>query len=196
MDDKKLIKSLQKRSMKRHEKDKPYKSAGDREFVLYFAAVLIVAFAIRLFIFEPIRVDGSSMFSTLKDGERMAVEKVTYLFDRPERGDIIVCFYPGYTVSCVKRVIGVPGDTVEISYGQLYINGIYQDESEYIDDMMLWDYGETVVPEDCVIVMGDNRNGSLDSRSATVGPIPYYRIVGKARAVIFPFENARSLDNA
>ncbi len=193
MEDKKLIKNLQKRSMKRHEKDKPYKSAGDREFVLYLAAVLIIAFAIRLFVFEPVRVDGASMYDTLLDGERMAVEKVTYMLERPKRGDIIICFYPGYTVSCVKRVIGLPGDTVEVSYGQLYINDELINEDEYIDEMMLRDYQKSIVPEDCVLVMGDNRNGSLDSRSATVGPIPYYRIVGKARAVIFPLSDIRPL---
>lgn len=179
--------------MKRHEKDKPYKSAGDREFVLYLAAVLIIAFAIRLFVFEPVRVDGASMYDTLLDGERMAVEKVTYMLERPKRGDIIICFYPGYTVSCVKRVIGLPGDTVEVSYGQLYINDELINEDEYIDEMMLRDYQKSIVPEDCVLVMGDNRNGSLDSRSATVGPIPYYRIVGKARAVIFPLSDIRPL---
>ncbi len=193
MEDKNLIKNLQKRSMKRHEKDKPYKSASDKEFVLYLAAVLIIAFAIRLFVFEPVRVDGSSMYDTLLDGERMAVEKVTYMFERPKRGDIIICFYPGYTVSCVKRVIGLPGDTVEVSYGQLYINDELINEDEYVDEMMFSDYEKTTVPEDCVLVMGDNRNASKDSRSATVGPIPYYRIVGKARGVIFPFSDIRPL---
>lgn len=193
MEDKNLIKNLQKRSIRRHEKDKPYKSAADKEFVIYLAAVLIIAFAIRLFVFEPVRVDGDSMYDTLLNGERMAVEKVTYMFERPQRGDIVICFYPGYTVSCVKRVIGVPGDTVEVSYGQLYINDELINEDEYIDGMMLRDYEKTTVPEDCVLVMGDNRNASLDSRSATVGPIPYYRIVGKARSVIFPFSDIRPL---
>ncbi|MDO4573520.1 MAG: signal peptidase I, partial [Clostridia bacterium] len=87
------------------------------DFLLYIVAVILAALVIRAFFAEPIRVDGDSMLPTLIDGEHMLVEKISFWTREPERGEIIICFYPGYTESCVKRVIGLPGETVAIRDG-------------------------------------------------------------------------------
>ena len=139
------------------------------------------------------RVSGDSMYDTLIHNERMFVEKVSYWFERPQRGQIIICYYPNHTSTCVKRIIGVPGDRVAITGGELYLNGEKLDESAYWEDLIWGDMAEITVPEDCVFVMGDNRNDSSDSRSPLVGPIPYSRIVGRVRSVIWPIEEARKV---
>ncbi len=176
-----------------HEKDPAYKRDADRQFYLYLAAVVIAALAVRLFLFEPVRVDGLSMYETLQNNEYMFVEKMSYWVNAPARGEIITCFYPGYTVSCVKRVIAVAGDTIAITNGYVYINGKKIDESAYWEGTIWGDMDPLTVPEKNVFVMGDNRDDSKDSRAASVGCIPYYRIVGKCRAVIWPFAQRRAI---
>lgn len=114
-----------------HEKDPVYKRDSDRRFIVSLIIVITLALSIRLFITEPTLVDGESMYPTLLNGERMLVEKVSLWFSEPQRGDIVICYYPGYTVSCVKRVIGLPGETVSIENGIIYINGKELEESAY-----------------------------------------------------------------
>lgn len=177
-----------------HKKDPAHRRKANLDFFIYLIVMLVVVFSLRQFVGEPIMVDGPSMDYTLASGERMLVEKVSYLVKEPERGDIIICYYPGYDVSCVKRVIGLPGDTVEIRGGITYLNGEPLDESEWTAEPFMWyDYAGTIVPKDHVFVMGDNRNNSKDSRDPSVGCIPYERIVGRAIAVIWPFSEFRSL---
>lgn len=190
--DKKQLNRLRKNAETLHEKDEAFKKASDRDFAIWLLIVLVAAFAVRLFLFEPIRVSGDSMYDTLIDGERMFVEKVSYWFERPQRGEIIICYYPNHTTTCVKRVIGVPGDRIAILGGEIYLNGEKLDESAYWDDLIWSDMAEIIVPEDCVFVMGDNRNGSSDSRNPLVGPIPYNRVVGRVRSVIWPVARART----
>lgn len=131
------------------------------------------------------------MFPTLHNGEHMIVEKVSYWFSDPSRGDIIICFYPGYTESCVKRVIATAGETVEVRGGVVYVDGQAIDESAYWGAIVLGEYGPLTVPEGEVFVMGDNRNESKDSRNPAVGPIPRDKIVGRVRAVFLPFSGLR-----
>lgn len=176
-----------------HKKDPEYRRRGNLEFFIYLVIMLIAVFSLRQFVGEPIMVDGDSMVHTLTDQERMLVEKVTYLVREPARGEIIICYYPGYDVSCVKRVIGLPGETLEIRGGITYIDGEPLDETEWIAEPMWYDLPPTTVPEDSVFVMGDNRNWSKDSRDPSVGCIPYERIVGRSVAVIWPFDRVRSL---
>lgn len=163
------------------------------DFFVSLAFLIVLAFGIRAFLAEPIRVDGDSMYPTLLDGEHMFVEKISYWFDEPTRGDIIICYYPGYTESCVKRVIATGGETVEIRGGTVYVNGQPLDESAYWNDFVLGDYGPVTVPEGEVFVMGDNRNGSKDSRNPSVGTIPRNKIVGRVRAVFLPLSQAHWL---
>ncbi len=177
-----------------HKNDESYKKAENLSFFLYVLLVVVFALAIRLFLFEPIRVDGESMVSTLLDKEEMFVEKVSYWVREPRRGEIVIVYYPGYTQSCVKRVIGLPGDRIAVTDGVVYLNGEPLDESAYWDGYILYDMWETMVPEESIFVMGDNRNDSKDSRDLLdVGPIPYKRIVGRATSVIWPFSAFRGL---
>lgn len=166
---------------------------------------LIVALLVRMFIFEPVRVDGNSMYPTLRDGEFMYVSKLDYgssffgipftsigsyftVGDEPERFDVVVCNYPnrlddnGSRLNFVKRLVGLPGDTVAIRDGYLYVNGAKYDEpflAEYIAE----DFGPYTVPEGCYFVMGDNRNNSNDSRAT--GPITRDMIVGEVKGVMW-----------
>ncbi len=166
----------------------------DMDFFLYLCLVVIAALAIRSFIAEPIRVDGDSMIPTLVNGEHMFVEKLSYWTRAPERGEIVICFYPGYKESCVKRVIGLPGDSVSVESGRVVINGAPLDESEYWDGEIFGDMAPVTVGEGQVFVMGDNRNGSKDSRNSSVGCIPYMRIVGRVRAVFWPLKQLHSIE--
>lgn len=174
-----------------HDADKDYKRVSNREFLVYIAIVLIVAFSVRLFVFEPVLVVGDSMYDTLLDGERMFVEKLTYMVEAPKRGDIIICFYPEHTQTCVKRVMGVGGDIISITDGVVFVNGEPLDESLYWNDYIYGDMAAQKVPDNSVFVMGDNRNYSSDSRRSDVGAIPLCRVVGKVKSVIYPFDAYR-----
>lgn len=187
------IRRLRRVAEEMHEPDKDYRRASNYDFFLYLLLVFFVAFSVRTFIGEPIRVDGNSMYPTLHDGERMVVEKITYLTQQPRRGDIIVCYYPGYTVSCVKRVIGVPGDYVYIEDGDVYVNNVKLEE-DYIPEDIYGVMQERVIKQGTVFVMGDNRNHSSDSRDPDVGDIPYEKIVGRAILVAWPIDSFRTLE--
>lgn len=163
------------------------------DFLISLAFLAVIALGIRAFLLEPVRVDGDSMAPTLLNGERMFVEKVSHWFGCPERGDIIICYYPGYTETCVKRVIATAGETVAVRDGKVYIDGAALDESAYWNGEMLGDFGPITVPEGEVFVMGDNRNASKDSRNPSVGTIPFLEIVGRVRAVILPLGSARTV---
>jgi signal peptidase I len=180
------------RYLREHAEDQYENMRGSRsfrnvEFLLYIVVVVLVALTIRSFIAEPIRVDGDSMVPTLLHNEDMLVEKMSYWFNDPLRGDIIICFYPGYTESCVKRVIGLPGETVSIQDGAFYINGVKIDESAYWNGEIIGDMDPVTVGAREVFVVGDNRNGSKDSRNPSVGSIPYAKVVGRVVAVVYPF---------
>ena len=181
------------RYLREHAEDQYENMRGSRsfrnvEFLLYIIVVVLVALTIRSFIAEPIRVDGDSMVPTLVHNEDMFVEKMSYWFSDPLRGDIVICFYPGYTESCVKRVVGLPGDTVSVQGGVFYINGNPLDESAYWTGEIIGDMDPVTVGKREVFVVGDNRNGSKDSRNPSVGCIPYAKVVGRVVAVVYPFD--------
>jgi len=156
---------------------------------------------IRMFLFEPVRVEGHSMDTTLADGEIMFVTKTEYttldlfgntmtLFGDPERFDIVICHYPNRgDTNFVKRVVGLPGDTVEVKDGYLYVNGEKYEE-EYLTNRPDYDMLPYTVPEGMFFVLGDNRSSSNDSH--LIGPIPREMILGHVRQVIFPFSAWRS----
>lgn len=198
----KQLKAAAKECDKRHEKHKAYREVANIDFFIYIFVVIVAAFAIRLLVFEPVSVSGESMVNTLLDGERMFVEKISYCFTEPKRGDIVICYYPDTENpslpaknTCVKRIIGEPGDRLSIIHGITYINGVPLDETDWIAEPMLPDRyeQEIVVPDGCYFVMGDNRNWSKDSRNSHVGVIPSYRIVGRARSVIWPLDRYKAL---
>ena len=195
------------------------------EWVVTIVAALLIAFVIRTFIFEPVKVDGASMNDTLVDGEIMVVTKYEYstasipftdikftVGGNPQRFDVVICNYPDRKSSglfgivgdtnFVKRVIGLPGDTLKLENGYLYLKAAGETEftkydEPYISDAYrsgyLTNFAEYTVPDGYYFVMGDHRNNSNDSRS--VGPITRDMIVGKVACVVYPFSSFRSIPN-
>ncbi len=188
--------------------EKPEKKAGEKEkqkktlkqeifeWIMVFIVAAAIAFPVRTFIFEPVRVDGSSMLNTLTDSEFMIATKFDYLFGDPERFDIVICNYPNTTDGMyrVKRVIGLPGETVELRMGKLYVNGEFVEQNFDMTENMT-NFGPITVPADSYFVLGDNRNNSKDSRSSMVGPLERDMIKGHVRAVVFPFGNFRLIED-
>ena len=169
-------------------KEKPKKTAKQEiiEWVVTLAVALVVAVVVRTFIFEPVRVDGNSMYPTLKHGEIMIVSKLDYTFGGdPERFDVVICHYPNRgKTNFVKRVVGLPGDTVEIRDGYLIVNGVIYAE-KFLHERPVDDFGPVTVPEGQYFVMGDNRNNSNDSRRSEVGMLERDYIMGKVSAVLW-----------
>ena len=175
-------------------KEKPKKSMKQEifEWIMVFVVAAAMAFVVRTFIFEPVRVDGSSMLNTLHDGDFMIATKFDYLLGDPERFDIVICDYPNTEDGKyrVKRVIGLPGETIELVAGELYIDGEHVEQDFDMTENEAY-FGTYVVPEDHYFVMGDNRNNSKDSRSTLVGALPREMIRGHVRAIVFPFSDAK-----
>lgn len=156
------------------------------EWVKDIAIALVIVFIVRTFLFTMIRVDGTSMLETLQDNDRLAVTIIDLKINGPQRNDIVICTYPGADHLCVKRVIGMPGDTLEIRMGVTYLNGEPYDEP-YVTHPRLENYGPITMGEDEYFVMGDNRYVSHDSRARDVGPLKKSAIGGKARLRVWPF---------
>lgn len=132
---------------------------------------------------QNFRIEGSSMEPTLQEGQYLIVNRLSYFLDEPERGDIIVLHFPNdRSRDFIKRIIGLPGDTVAISNGEVRVNGALIDEP-YIKDPSPNNQTWTV-PEDSFFVMGDNRRNSSDSRSWS--SLPEDDIIGKAWVVYWP----------
>jgi signal peptidase I len=132
-----------------------------------------------------IRVDGHSMEPSLQSGEFVIVNKLAYKLGSPDIGDVIVFHYPrDPDQEYIKRVIGVPNDSIEISNGSVYVNEELIDEP-YIAAPPNYQ-SETIVPEDSLFVLGDNRNNSSDSHNW--GPVPMEFVIGKALVVYWPPE--------
>ncbi len=172
-----------------HKRDRVFRRASNFDFLLYLLTVVIIALSLRLFVFEFVQVVGPSMYPTLVNAEDMFVEKLTYTVSKPQRGDVIICRYPNKAENIVKRIVGLPGETISIVGGCVYINREQLDESTYWNDYILGDMAPVLIPEGYIFVMGDNRNESADSRM--VGPLPFSKIFGKVQAVTFPFDVAR-----
>ena len=182
---------------KKAKKEKPKKSMKQEifEWVMVFVVAAALAFVVRTFIFEPVRVDGSSMLNTLTDSDFMIATKFDYLLGDPERFDIVICDYPNTDDGMyrVKRVIGLPGETIELRAGELYVNGEHVAQDFDMTENETY-FGPLTVPEGCYFVMGDNRNTSKDSRSPMVGPLKRSEIKGHVRCVVFPFSRMQWIE--
>ena len=175
-------------------KKKPKKSWKKEllEWVVTLAAAVVIALVVRTLLFEPVRVDGNSMANTLVNGEVMFVTKPEYLLGEPERFDVIICRYPNRgNTNFVKRIVGLPGDVVEMNEGYLYVNGEKYEE-EYLDHRADYNMKPYTVPEGMYFVLGDNRSNSNDSH--LIGPIKREMIVGHVRHVILPLGSWRPID--
>lgn len=159
--------------------------------ILYLAVVLAATFFIIHFVAQRTVVIGSSMYPTLEDGDNLIMEKVTYRFQDPQRFDIVVFPYQYEKgVNYIKRIIGLPGETVQIDLeGNIYIDGEILHE-DYGREVIL-DPGLAAEPvilaQDEYFVMGDNRNNSSDSRDISVQNIRRKDIEGRAWVRIWPF---------
>ena len=165
------------------EKKKKRVLRGIVEWVAMLAAAVAVAFLLRTYIFSFYRVQGPSMQPTLYTGELLFVNKIGYRVGDIERFDVVVCHYPGGDEYYVKRVIALPGDTVRIDKGTVYVNDEALSE-EYVVNHDASSMAEVTVAEDSYMVFGDNRVDSMDSRS--IGAIGRDAIVGRAVAVTWP----------
>ena len=164
-----------------------------KDWVVSIAIAVVLAFIIRYFIVELYLVDGPSMRPTLQSAERLVVNKFIYRFRAPERGEILVFRYPrAPSREFIKRVIAVPGDTIEIKDGRVFVNQQLMNEP-YILSKTRGDYPLATVPDGHIFVMGDNRNNSEDSRFADVGFVPFELVKGKAVLVFWPFSQFKSL---
>lgn len=181
-----------KRWFSKKEKVKKTPMQELREWVVTLLVALVVAVVVRNFLFEPVRVDGSSMANTLVDGEVMFVTKPEYLTGDPQRFDVVICHYPDRgDTNFVKRVVGLPGDTVEVKDGYLYVNGEKYEEP-YITHRPDYALAPYTVPEGMYFVLGDNRSNSNDSH--LVGPISRDMIVGHVRSVLWPLDSWRTIE--
>ena len=148
-------------------------------------SVLVSAFII-IFLYQPVRVEGTSMLPVLEDQDRLFINKIAYRVGGIEHGDVVVFLYPhDHSKSYIKRVVGLPGDSIRIDEGKVYVNGSPLDERyvplRYTDERS---QPETIVPPHEYFVMGDHRSISSDSRD--FGPVDRSLIYGKAAFVYWP----------
>ena len=180
------------------------------DWIKIFVFAILIVVIIRGFVIEPVIVNGISMEDTLFNGQKLLIYKLGYFFHPPKRGDIVVLRYQSLPstsnsisgkwgslsrafpavaeIDYIKRVIGLPGDKIDIIEGYVYVNGekleeVYVKGKTYKDVM---DF-PVVVPENTVFVMGDNREYSKDSR--TIGFVEFNRIRGKAILRIWPLKD-------
>jgi signal peptidase I len=154
-------------------------------FISALASVLIITF-----LYQPVRVEGTSMLPRLEDRDRLFINKFVYHISAIERGDVVVFHYPrDPEKSYIKRVIALPGDRLSIDHGEVWLNGKRQIEryvpEEYHDTRSM---PEMVVPEETFFMMGDHRSISSDSRE--FGPVERGLIYGKAVFVYWPARDA------
>jgi signal peptidase I len=152
-------------------------------------SVLVSAFII-FFLYQPVRVEGTSMLPRLEDQDRLFINKFAYRVGEIHRGDVVVFLYPhDHSKSYIKRVIALPGDKLRIEQGRVYVNGLLIPEP-YVPERFTDDRSEAqiVLPQNEYYVMGDHRSISSDSRD--FGPVGRDLIYGKAAFVYWPMEQA------
>ncbi len=162
-----------------------------REFIIDFVkliVVIVIILFLMIYVVSITQVVGSSMSSTLENGDVLILNKFKYRFTDIKRGDIISLEYAD-TKYLIKRVIGLPGDNISIKNNNLYLNGElyvenYLDEGLVYDDFDLSDLGYETIPDDMYLVLGDNREDSLDSRE--IGLISKDEVIGKVSFRIWP----------
>src|SRR6516164_6543709 len=166
-----------------------------RSWTRDLAIALGLAIVVMIFLYQPVKVEGTSMYPLLSDQERIFINKFVYRFEPIERGDVVVFWYPlDRSKSFIKRVIALPGETVEIRQGALSVNGKVIPEPyvppQYEDNS---DYGPYTVEKDHFFVLGDHRISSNDSR--VFGAVPSQFIYGRAVFAYWPVDHFGSLES-
>ena len=167
-----------------------------RSWTRDLAVALGLAIVIMIFLYQPVKVEGTSMNPLLSDQERIFINKFIYRFEPIERGDVVVFWYPlDRSKSFIKRVVALPGETIEIRAGNVYVNGRELPDqyvpSGYLDGS---NYPARRIPPGEYFVMGDHRDSSNDSRVFGSGPRPY--IYGKAVFAYWPVDHFGSLTSS
>lgn len=180
------------------------RESSDKTILLFIASCLLISnifvnsmsFIFGKFLLEARYIPASSMLPTLAIGDRLIINKIIYRLRSPQRGEIIV-FSPTDTLlernfnsDFIKRIIGVPGDKIEVAEGQIYVNGQILQEA-YILEKPDYNFGPAIVPPDSYFVLGDNRNISFDSHYW--GFVPRQNIIGQATQRFYPFSRSGSL---
>lgn len=175
------------------EKGKSSISSIIKEIIIYALIIVMCVFVIPKYVCQRTIVKGSSMETTLSGKDNLIVEKLSYRFNEPERYDIVV-FYPfgrDNKEYYVKRVIGLPGETVQIIDSKFYINNSELTDEHFGKENYISDIGIAAEPlvlgEDEYFLVGDNRNGSFDSRSEEIGPVSRDNIDGRVLLRVYPF---------
>ena len=170
-----------------------------KEFIKETLSIVIIAFILamilRTFVIEGRIIPSESMLPTLKVGDRVMVNKFIYYFKEPQRGDVIV-FHPPEILNSkddyIKRVIGLPGEKVEMKDNKVYIDGKPLVEP-YLAEPVNYTFGPVVVPEDSLLVLGDNRNNSFDSHMWNAW-LSRDQIKGKAFVIYWPIKEIKLLE--
>lgn len=195
--DKETVEQLKKESKKKDKKPKS-KSQEAFEFFLPIVIALVLAIVLKTFIFANAIVPTGSMLNTIQEGDRVIASRVEYYVHEPERYDIIIFRFPDAVAEgdnktfYVKRVIGLPGETVEIVNGVVYVTDKDGNKTQLEDDFVTactptGNYGPYEVPENSYFVLGDNRENSLDSRFwNTTNYVDKDLIIGKVKFRYYP----------
>lgn len=171
------------------------KRNGLVEWIVVVFVAISSALLVRAYVLQQFAVEGTSMLTTLHPSDRVLVNKLSYRLHDPRRGDVVVLKRIESNAQerdLIKRVVGLPGETIEYRDCQLFINSQLVKEP-YLDPQIVSpnrcgaDQPAVVVQPKHVFVMGDNRGGSLDSRDASVGQVAYSNLIGRAFVVMWPF---------
>lgn len=167
---------------------------------------VVLAVGLRTFVAEARYIPSESMLPTLQVNDRLIIDKLSYRFKEPQRGDVIVFRPPAEAGRClnpqavtpvaprdafIKRIIGMPGDTLQVTEEKVYINNQVLDE-KYLHDFPNYEFGPKKVPDDSYLVLGDNRNNSCDGHHW--GYVPRENIIGKAVVRFWPLNRLGGLD--
>lgn len=152
------------------------------ELLKGLVVLVVLALLVHLFVATVFRISGESMVPNFEDGQFVLVDRLSYLIGPYQRGDVVVIEFPGDPEKrkFIKRIIGLPGDTVQISQGKVYVNGALLPEPYLPDYLYTEPELEKVVRADELFVIGDNRPNSNDSRF--FGPVPLDNVIGKSQA--------------
>jgi signal peptidase I len=159
------------------------------EIVKVALIAIVIVIPIRTFLFQPFLVKGESMEPNFHSGDYLIVDQLSYHLREPKRGEVVVFKYPkDPSQRYIKRIIGLPGETVEIKDGKVFISGAFLEELDYLPGSVFTpqrDFKAITLDKDQYFVLGDNRQGSFDSR--IWGPLPKENIIGKVFIRAWPF---------